>query len=245
MFDIVLRKRISSHTASLERVEVLSNKQVIQNTTNSDTLERTREGVNQICDSVKDFGRMSQASSKSTCQALEEMSQKIHDLSGLSIEQSTTLDAILELLKQQSAIRSQQSAAEAVPHEAIDVSDNVETKNQAHEASDDDDLQDALYRLCHLAKEQGKTLFSAEAESIIRDVEQMLAFLLKAEEGDKSVKTRSKRRRASYENDSYDDQDLQYRHEVKRIKGLLTASHCVGVNERGVYKMLYDLDVFS
>ena len=113
--------------------------------------------------------------------------------------------------------------------------DEVEAESKTHEATDDDGLQDILNRLSHLAQEKETTLFSDEAESIIRDIEQILAISLKAKESTRRV---SKRRRESYEDNSNEDRDLQYQREVKRIKGHLTPSLCVGVNEKGILKVL-------
>ena len=56
MSDVVLRRRLSSHT---ERVEVLFNKQHALSTTNSHTLEKTWEGLDKVHDSVREYGWMS------------------------------------------------------------------------------------------------------------------------------------------------------------------------------------------
>ncbi|KAI9722050.1 MAG: hypothetical protein M1812_002010 [Candelaria pacifica] len=227
--NILEGRTISSQTASLKRAEVLSNKQLTLTTTNSVTLESTRADVN-------DLKTISLASSQSTFQALEGVSDKLRDLAGLSTEQTTTLNStlnsILELLQRQPPVKSGQETAEAVSHEDIDDLGNVKMRGKPHETLEDDGLQDALDRLCQFAKEEEKTLYSADAESIIRDIEQMLAFLLKADDRGNPVHCKRKRQEGADESVSSEDRDLQYRYEVKRIKGLLDASYGVAINER-------------
>ena len=218
---------------------MLSNRQVALNATNSDKLERTRAAMDQVCDSIQDLGAMSQVSNHSTCQALKEIGDKAGDLFGSSTEQSKTLNAIFELLKQQTPVKSQQTSAEAVSHEATEIDDDVEMEGRSHESLDDDGLQDAINRLRYLAKEEKKTIISDEAIAMIRDVNKIFALPLKAEGDGKSVKHRgNKRGRESNANYPKHDRDLEYRHEVNRIKGLLTTSHCVAINEKGIINML-------
>lgn len=202
-------------------------------------MESTRAGVDQIHDSVKNIGTASQTSSQNTRQNIEEMGDKIQNLAGLSAEQSTTLNAILELLKQKLPTKSQQTADENISHEGVEISDEIEMENVYH--ADGDGLQDALDRLCRFAKEKEKTIFSAEANSVICDIEQMLGFLSKP---DRFSKNENKKRKAPCESESDGDRDLQYQHEVKRFKGLLNASHCVAINEKSNCNFPYDFRVF-
>lgn len=111
MSDVVLRRRWSLHT---ERVEVLFDKQHALSTTNSNTLEKTRECVDKKHDIVEDFGRTTQESSPSTGQALEGIEDKIRGLTGMSTGQSTKLDAILEALKQLLPGKAQHHASAAM-----------------------------------------------------------------------------------------------------------------------------------
>ena len=239
--DIVLRKRGSAHTHSLERVEVLSNKQVALSTSNSDTLERTIVAVGQMCNSVQGIGAVSQASQQRSSQALRMLGDKMEDIASLSTEQSNTLEAIFELLKQQFSAKSQETSGETVPAEAAETSEDVDIDSNAHASSSGyDDLQDSLSRLRHLAQEKQKTVFSAEADAIIQDLEQIFFPTLNAEQDERSDKdNKGKRRRDFIETDSNGD-ELEYQHEIKRIKGLLTASHCVAVNDKRFSLMLHD-----
>ncbi len=241
--DIVLRKRGSTHTHSLERVEVLSNKQVALSTSNSDTLERTIVALGQMRDNVQGIRAASQASDQSSSQALRMLGDKMEGIASLSTEQSNTLEAIFELLKQQFSAKTQETSGDTVPAEAAEASDDVDMDANAHASSSDyDNLQDSLSRLRHLAQEKQKTLFSAEADAIIHDIEQIFFPPLNAERDERANKdNKGKRRRDSAESNP-DSDELEYQHEIKRIKGLLTASHCVAVNEKGFSHMLHDTE---
>ena len=239
--DIVLRKRGSTHTQSLERVEMLSNRQVALSTSNSDTLERAIAAVDQMRDSVQGIGAASQASDQRSSQALRMLGDKMEDIASLSTNQSNTLEAILELLKRQFSAKSQEASGGTVPAEAVETSEDVYMDANAHaNSSGYDDLEESLSRLRHLAQEKQKTVFSAEAEAIIQDLERIFFPPLNAERDERSNKdNKGKRRRDFTESDSNGD-ELEYQHEIKRIKGLLTASHCVAVNDKGFSLMLLE-----
>ena len=239
--NILLRRRGFTHTHSLERVEVLSNKQVALSTSNSDTLERAIVAVGQMRDNVQGIGTASQASDQRSSQALKMLGDKMEDIVSLSTEQSNTLEAIFELLKQQFSAKSQETSGETVPAEAAETPVDVDMDANAHASSScDDDLQDSLSRLRHLAQEKQKTMFSAEADAIIQDLEQIFFPPLNAERDERSdMDKKGKRRRDSADSNRNSD-ELEYQHEVKRIKGLLTASHCVAVNDKGFSHMRHE-----
>ena len=144
-------------------------------------------------------------------------------------------------MKQQFSAKSQETSGETVPAEATETSKDVDMDSNTHASSSGyDDLRDSLGRLRHLAQEKQKTVFSAEADAIIQDLEQIFFPTLNAERDERSDKNnKGKRRRESNESDSNGD-ELEYQHEIKRIKGLLTASHCVAVNDKGFSHMLHD-----
>lgn len=222
---------------SLERVEALSHTQIALSTKSSSTLESTKIAVDQVDNNIQALGTTANASHQDTCLALEQLGNKVQQLSGLSTTQSENLGAIYELLKQQLSAKHQQPVGKASRHEAVSpgVAETFEEMNldgKEHDSSDDDDgLLRALGRLCQFAKEKEKTVFSEDAETIINDVQHICDLLIEAVE-DRSVKEmKGKRLRSSYESDK--DNNLLYRQEAKRIKGLLTASHCISINEKG------------
>ncbi|KAI9703762.1 MAG: hypothetical protein M1836_007532 [Candelina mexicana] len=229
--NILECKTISSHTASLERVEELSRTQVVQDSTNWETLERTKAGLHLVHDEMQEIRKISQTSGQSTCQALGEMGDKMRDLAGLSTEQSSTLNTVLELLKQQLPLIPRPEATKAVSHEADRGFDDVGVKEKGGSASDNDSLQDALNRLCYLVREKDKIVYSAEADSIICDIKIILLFM-KACEGEEPAQGTYRRRRVSDDYAHAEDRHLQYRHEIKKIKGLLNASNSVAVNAK-------------
>ncbi len=189
--------------------------------------------MNTVQEDVHNIRTTSQAIGQSTYQAMEQVGDKLRDLTGMSTEQSSTLNAILELLKQQIPVNTRNDdAGTSLP--AVVTHDLTEAKEERNEASNDDDLHAALDRLCQFAKEKERTVFSAEAESIILDIAELLSFLLEADEGVKNVQSRKKIRGGSNGFANKEDRDLQYRKEVKNIKNLIDASHCVAINGKGI-----------
>ena len=214
---------------------MLSNKQVALTNSNSDTLE-------QIRDSVYGIREAFEASDQRLSQALTRLGDKMEHIPSLSPEQSNTLEAIFELLKQQSSANKSGapvSAGATKPSDDTDMDANAHTNSSGY-----DDLQASLSRLRRLAQEKQKTVFSAEADAIIHDIEQIFFPPLNAERDERSSKVnKGKRRRDSTESNSESD-ELEYQHEIKRIKGLLTASHCVAVNDKGLSHMCMTQNCF-
>ena len=237
--------RGSSHTMSLDRIEMLSRTHLIQSTNNTSTLEKTDTVMNQVSDSIQALGTIANASHQSTILSLEQLSDKMQYLSGLSTGQSETINAtcnaILELLKQQHPAKPLHSAAEAFQHEtispgAMNHSQEVETEGKAHiNSGDDHGLQNALDRLCHFAKQKEKTAFSEEAETVIRNLQHILKLLLLDEEEERREGSKGKTHGESSER-AITHNNLLYQDEVKQIKRMLGVSHCVSINEKGQYK---------
>ena len=239
--DIVLRKRGSTHTHNLERVEVLSNQQVVLTNSNSDKLEQTMGAVGQIRDKLDGIREAFEASDQRSSQALTGLSDRMKNITSLSPEQSNTLEAIFELLKQQFSANNQGTSGATVSAEATEPSNDTAMAANAHtHPSGYDGLQASLSRLRQLAQQKQKTVFSAEADAIIHDIEQIFFTPLNEERDERSSRdNKGKRRRDSIESNSKGD-ELEYQHEIKRIKGLLTTSHCVAVNDKGLSHMLHD-----
>ena len=230
-----------SHTMSLEQIEALSRTHLVLSTKNASTLARTNTVTNQVSDSIQALGTIANASHQCTLLSLEQLSDKMQYLSGLSTGQSETLNAtcnaILELLKQQLPAKPLHSAAKAFQHEtmlpgAMNNSQKVEMEGKAHITSDDDHgLQNALDRLCHFAKQKEKTAFSEEAETVIRNLQHILKLQLLAEEEERGEGRKDKTYGETYERDITHN-NLLYQDEVKQIKRMLGASHCVSINEK-------------
>ena len=192
-------------------------------------------------DSFRGLKATLEASNSDTHQLLEHLGDKVQDLSGLSSEQSETLiitcNAILNLLKQHVFDK---------PHCCVtDPSESASTKG--HQGiygdgeiykildEDEDDIRECLDRLCQLAKETEKTVVSEDAETIINDL-QRLFDLLSMAEMQSAKDSKGKRRRESFESKT-DDEVLQQRRGVKRMKSLLTSSQCIALNGKGTYAL--------
>ena len=230
---MVSRKAIFSQTERLERLEVSSTQHATLSTATSSTVSGTKAGVDQIHEIVEGLRVTSQASNHSTRKALDEMSGRMQGLAGLTTDQSSTLSSILELLKQQVVDRSPQKVAESSPYRTTSPSADSGTETTAPQNSDEDALEDAIDRLCEFVNEKDKVLFSAEADSLIYDIEKLLIFLSENIDCCKAVQNKGKRKGVTDDTNCNDDQDLQYRREVKRMKGLLTSSGCVAINGKG------------
>ena len=245
--DSRFRKRGFSHTVSLERIEALSSTHAIQSEKSSSMQERTNAAVDKVHDSVQALGMAAMTSQQQSMLAFEQLSDKIHHMSSSSTGQSETLNAtcnaILELLKQHFPANSGNSAAEdfqhkAFPHHTNEDSEEMEVDAKAQDTLGDDNcLRHALDRLCRLAKEVGKTVHCEEAETILYDIQQIFEFLLEAEEKEFVNDRKGKRLRKNDESDDIEDQ-LSYQREVKRIKGFISASQSIAINEKGKFFIL-------
>ena len=256
-----LRKRGSSHTVSLERVEALSSTQAVLSEKSSGIQERTNAAVTQVNDSIQALEMTTSTSQQQTLLAFEQLSNKIQHMSSSSTGQSETLNAtcnaILELMKQHFPAKPQRSVAEAFRHEASlhypsEDPEEMQVDAKAHDNSGDvnsgddnpgddnpggdESLKQALDRLCRLAKEAGKTVHCEEAETILYDIQQVFKLLLEAEEKKFVEDRKGKRSRKTYQSDLTEDQ-LLYQREVKRIKGFMSASQSIAINEKGKFSM--------
>lgn len=242
--DPCLRKRGSSHTLSLERIEALSSTQAVQSEKSSSIQERTNTAVNKVHDSVQALGIATMTSQQQSMLAFEQLSDKIQHVSGSSTGQSETLNAtcsaILELLKQHFPANSGNPVAEdfrhkAFPHHTSEDPEEMQVDAKAQDTLGDDNcLRHALDRLCHLAREAGKTVHCEEAETILRDIQKIFELLLEAEEKEFVKDRKGKRSRENDKSDDMEDQ-LLYQREVKRIKGFISASQSIAINEKGKF----------
>ena len=239
-----LRKRGSSHTLSLERIEASSSTQAVLSEKSSGIQERTNEAVNQVHDSIQALGMAAIKSQQQNMLAFEQLGDKLQHISGSSTGQSetlnTTCNAILELLKQHFPAKPGNPVAkdfqhETFPHQTSEDPEEMQVDANAQDTSgDDNSLRHALDRLCHLAKEAGKTVHCEEAEEILSDIQQIFELLLEAEEKEFVKDRKGMRSREDDRSDDVEDQ-LLYQREVKRIKGFISASQSIAINEKGKF----------
>ena len=239
-----LRKRGSSHTLSLERIEASSSTQAVLSEKSSGIQEKTNTAVNQVHDSVQALGMAAITSQQQNMLAFEQLSDKIQHISSSSTGQSenlnSTCNAILNLLKQHFPAKPGNPVAkdfqhETFPHQTSEDPEEMQVDANAQDTSgDDNSLRHALDRLCHLAKEAGKTVHCEEAEKILSDIQQIFELLLEAEEKEFVKDRKGKRSREDDKSDDVEDQ-LLYQREVKRIKGFISASQSIAINEKGKF----------
>lgn len=226
---------MSSHTTSLERIEVQSDKNMSLSVANSSTLQSIKAGTDQICDSVNAYD-----------QKLDSLNDKVQNLAqtlpqndtGLSRDEWTTLKEILGMMKDKYLGNPHQSAS-ASSHEAITGLESLESRkrNCGHLDDEnllDDDLQGAYSRLCRLTAEKENTVISTETASILNDIQQMLVSTVRAKEGNRNAKF-NVNPRVTYEDSPEDDQSLRFDDEAEQIKNLLNVSHLIAINKKGFH----------
>ena len=225
------------HHLGLQQIETLSNTQTALHTAHSKMLANAVRGGDEIHDSVQTLAASAETSHQSTRHALEILGDKVQDLSGISTGQVESLrdacDAI-KLLTQQFSNKFCDTTSNSDPPTGRVPSEEHCVDEKAQESLDDDqNLKDAIDRLCHLAREKETSKFSEDAEEIILDVQQLFDLLLKAE-AEELQDRKGKRGRGSYESDTQDD-FTECQREVKRMKAILDASQCVTISEQGTF----------
>lgn len=94
---------------------------------------------------------------------------------------------------------------------------------------DNNGLQDALTLLCQLAEEDGKTIPSAEAESLIDAIERVFSTSVDGPIAHGYTGSMSSKR----ERDESDGEEMQYQREMKRLKSVMHSAQAVAVNRKG------------
>ena len=158
----------------------------------------------------------------------------------MSTRQSETLEEILGLLKQHIPTSPSQPNNNASSHKiglpsvAEDV-EGAEVDGKMYDCpSDDNGLQNALGRLCHLEKEKDRTLFCEEAEKILQDVQCVYDVLVEPEVEEYVKDRKGKRASESSESDATQN-ELVCQREFKRLKGLMSGLESIAVNKKGKY----------
>ena len=171
--------------------------------------------------------------------AIDAVGEKVLNAANISAEQCATLntrmESILELWQRLELSEiSQQREAKTAPREAVLDLDDGETDLRLPRPSDNC-LEEALDRLSELVNEKEQTVSSIEAESIIEDVDKILAHFLKAEENHKLHDDRKGKKRAYDEVGDSDFQDAQCIHDLKRMKRILNASDRIALKDKGTH----------
>ena len=168
-------------------------------------------------------------------EALDKATDQLDSVGSMSSKQSEMLHFALGLLQQLVLSSSHGKAVGGIEQSQQTMPDDVDMDGDQFQATDDDGLQDALDRLCRTAKDKERTVFSAEAEELIEDIELILTSLMDAEASTTFPKDeKGKRKRGSLDDDIQVDAEpnMQNLRDVKRVKGLLSAAHCFGLNSK-------------
>ena len=234
-YNIPYRKGMSSHTISLERIEVQLDKNISLGVANFSTLQSIKAGTDQICDSVHAYDQRLNSLNDKVANLAQNLPQSDTGLSG---DEWTTLKEIIGMMKDK-YIGNPHQSANISSQEALTDLNHLETRkrNCGHMDDEDlldDDLQGAYSRLCRLTVEKENTVISAETASVLSDIKQMLVSTLRAKEGNGYVKINDNPR-LSIQNSSEDDQDLRFDDEAGQLKNLLNVSHRVAINKKGFH----------
>jgi hypothetical protein len=98
--------------------------------------------------------------------------------------------------------------------------------------NDPDDLAESLQRLFQLAKERTGKIGNVQAEEIIDDLDAILSNLLSQYRVDARKRERKEKEQAH--GDDADNNHPSDMRALKRIKGLLNASHDIELNSKGL-----------
>ena len=152
----------------------------------------------------------------------------------MSSEQSETLNSVLGLLQQLVSSSSHGKALGSIEQSQQTMPEDVDMEENPSPVTEDDGLQDALDRLCQTANDKERTVFSAEADALIEDIELILTSLMDAEASTTYPKDKKGKRKRSFEDDEkvVAEPSMRNMRDVKRVKGLLSAAHCFGLNSK-------------
>lgn len=173
-------------------------------------------------------------------QAISGLSDRMHELRGMSASQSNTLSDMSEQFQAsigqpatannvcQNHEASTHTFIRSVGNLASDIEDDIEHQDAA------EDLSKSIKRLCQLAEETPRTVHSVEAQSIIDDLEVLLDAVSKtsAPLNAKAQPIIDRKRRLNDVGNS--GQEVECRRDLKRVRGLLTSSTAVEINRTGL-----------
>ena len=193
-------------------------------TAHSDRVENSRQmkqGFQNTTDFV--FSRLNENKEELQQQTQiigNQITAKIDKVQDISAGQS---EKIVELLRQiHDSLRTKSGGASSADGNSSFKPRDDEDEN----TSERGDLSAAIDRLCLLASNKATTYYSDEAERIIDDLEHVLNALLAHDAGESSQSLTSRKRSRSA-----DDESTCVSREIKKIRGIVTASCGVEISE--------------
>ena len=160
--------------------------------------------------------------------------QSIEQLAGqvqsIALEQTAALGNVVALINKHISDTSHLNARDIDHIPAARLPPGTGNIGSGHIAlAENDGLQDALTLLCRFAEEEGKTIASAEAESLIGAIERVFSTSTDAPTAHGFTGSFSSKR----ERDESNSEEMQYQREMKRLKSLMNSAQAVAVNRKG------------
>jgi hypothetical protein len=255
--DIALSEKIKAkHEQYAGSVEDLSAQSSTNHLAIIETMHNHREGLIRVDHTVQALQQTSVSSNarleeaaagarsdaRQISQSIASMSDRLDGLNSISQDQYKTLQGMLEQLlsnqKVQDASDHPRSTTACFPTDGGINNPEGITEDEEEEAangpnSSSEQLVESLHRLWTLTSATDTTFFSEDAQNIIDDLEKLLSA---ASEDNAKGKLKASRKRQLQElYDHNDADDLQDGRDLKRVRGLLTASQSIQLANKGVY----------
>lgn len=195
---------------------------------------------------VKNIKNTTRLSQSETRHVLNNIREKVDQLPGMSAEQFTVLKDMLRengakiAALQRERVRSVETDVHDF-HEKISEDNIIEHHDSNHGDETDPMLFESVGRLCSLASQTERMVYSDEAQSLIDDLQHLLGAALK-QASKPSIKGEFLKRKQVLADTTCSGtaaSDIEYERDLKRIKGLLTASSDVAVNQAGMLRYSY------
>lgn len=172
-------------------------------------------------------------------QAVDCLGVRLNDLASMSKGQNETLLEKFEKLQSQiEELKALHRQAPMAYSSKVRISDSLGQEEEIRNLANRHriiELSEGIKRLCSLASKPRSTAFSHEAQCIISDVEKILIFISESPE---SIETNQSRKR---KNDQIDEvkfyeasQKSQLQLDIGKMRGLLTSSEHISLNQRGL-----------
>lgn len=181
-------------------------------------------------------------------QAVDCLGVKLNDLASMSKGQNETLFEKLEQL--QTRIEELKTLHDQAPTTHSSTVESLDNSRQEEENRNHTNhyrimgLSESIQRLCSLATKPRSTVFSHEAQCIISDIEKLLAFISESPKLTENTEARKRK------HDQTTDSDLGFIEtsrkselelDIRKMRGLLTSSELVSVNQRGLSFLKWNL----
>lgn len=158
--------------------------------------------------------------------------QRMEQAAGVSATQYENISVLLQALQHQvSGLVNHSSHREPVPHREPPGFDSSGSTDSKADSQPDHELLNRIERLCQLAKQKEGQKYDNEAEGIIDDLDALLESV-SVQLSHSSSEYRPCRKRPI---DVVQEEGNNNGRQLKRIRGLLTSSDSVMINQKGIW----------